>query len=754
MLFRLKLSTAPALLAALVLSGAGPAPRADTAFLGFTTATVETERRLETEFLKLAASADLDGWSRRLSARPHHAGSPHNRDNVAFIAGLFREWGYTVAVEEYDILFPVPLERELELLQPVRFRAALAEAEVAGDASSAARAEVLPPFNAYSADGDVTGELVYVNYGAPEDYELLARYGIDVKDKIVIARYGKTWRGIKPREAAQHGAIGTIIYTDPAEDGYAQGDVYPAGPFKHATGVQRGSVMDITLYPGDAQTPGRAAVKNARRLPLDQTPTIMRIPVLPISYADAQPLLQALAGAVAPPEWRGALPITYHLGPGPARVRMKVKFDWRRIAIQNVIARWPGARQPDQWVIRGNHQDSWNHGASDPVSGLVAVMAEAQATAALARAGNPPARTLIYAAWDAEEPGLIGSTEWAEQHARALGEQTVAYINSDNNGRGFARIGGSHTLERFLNQVAAAVTDPQTGGSVLARARAAVTVYGDDKARADLAGRSDLRIAPLGSGSDYSPFLQHLGIASVNLGFSGESANGSYHTLYDTYEHYSRFQDPGFRYGTALAGMAGLAVLRLANAEVLPFRFSGLADNIKLYLEELQELAASQRKQADVRNQQLREGVFSLALDPLKPLQPPPPLPEVPYFNFAPLQNALSGVQEAARDLDAALDQLDPARLKPEELDELNRRLFQSERQLIRADGLPGRDWYRHQIYAPGFNTGYEVKTLPRVRENMEARRYDQVDAAISYTAAVMSDFVVYLKGVRALLSP
>jgi N-acetylated-alpha-linked acidic dipeptidase len=724
---------------------------ADPPMLGFTGDNVTAQLALEKEFLARVSADDQAAWSKRLSARPHHAGSPHNRDNVIFLAGLFKNWGYQVEIAEYEVLFPVPMSRELELLEPGRFRASLTEAAVAGDASTAAVGEVLPPYNAYSADGAVTGELVYVNYGVTEDYELLERYGIDLAGKIVITRYGKSWRGIKPKLAAAHGAIGAIIYSDPAEDGYTQGDVYPAGPFKHVTGVQRGSVMDITLYPGDALTPGRGAVKNARRLARGEAPTILTIPVLPISHADAEPLLRALGGAVAPPEWRGALPITYHLGPGPARVRLNVESDWRRVTIQNVIARWPGAKYPEQWIIRGNHQDSWNHGASDPVSGLVAVLAEAQAVAALARAGSPPARSVIYAAWDAEEPGLIGSVEWAEQHQRDLRENAVAYLNSDSNGRGFAQIGGSHTLEHFFNQVAAAIIDPQTKVSLTERQRAFIAVNGDEKARADLTNRRDLRLAPLGSGSDYSPFLQHLGIASANLGFGGESANGSYHTLYDTYEHFTRFVDPGFRYGTALAGLGGVATLRLANAEMLPFRFAGLADNLKLYAEELETLADEQRKLAGLRRKLLDDHSYSLALDPEKTLRPPQPLPPVPHFNFAPLKNALAALEEEARNLDATLDQVDTAALADEKLSELNRRLYQSERELTRSEGLPGRDWYRHQVYAPGVHTGYAVKTLPRVREAIEDRRYATVDAEIAHTAGVLKDFTTYLQETRML---
>jgi N-acetylated-alpha-linked acidic dipeptidase len=595
----------------------------------------------------------------------------------------------------------------------------------------------------------VTAELVFVNYGIPEDYELLERYGIDVTGKIVIAKYGRSWRGIKPKLAAEKGAIGTLIYSDPGDDGYAAGDVYPDGPWKNASGVQRGSVMDMPLYPGDVLTPGKPAIKGTRRLKQDQAPTITKIPVLPISYRDAQPLLAALGGEVVPPEWRGGLPITYHLGPGPARVRLKLEFDWQRIEIRNVVARWPGSEFPDEWVLRGNHHDGWNHGAADPISGLVALMSEAKALAGLAKAGQPPRRTVVYAAWDAEEPGLIGSTEWVEKHLKTLDEKAVVYVNTDGNSRGFPSLGGSHTLEPFFNEVANAVTDPQTGVSVAERLRDVISTGEDAERRADLESREDLRLNPLGSGSDYTPFLQHAGIASANLAFGGEGNGGSYHTLYDTYEHYTRFRDPGFVYGVTLSELAGIATLRMANADVLPFRFSGLVDNLQTYLEEITELAETERAAAERVNTLLVSGKYELALDPQKTLGPPRAQPPVPHFNFAPLQNALADLTAVATQLDASLD----SNLIPTELVAVNRMLFRSERQLTSVDGLPGRDWYTHQIYAPGFYTGYGVKTLPRVREAIEAQLYEDVDIQIAKTAATLAEFTNYLRDLAELLA-
>ena len=717
--------------------------------LGFSAAGAARQHALETDFRALLSAQDQSRWAAELAAHPHHAGSPHTRSNVAFIAALFRDWGFEVTVEEFDILLPVPKERLLELLEPTTYRAALVEDIVDQDASSTERDEVLAPYNAFSPDGDVTGELVFVNYGIPEDYEVLARYGIDVAGKIVIAKYGRSWRGIKPKLAAEKGAIGTLIYSDPADDGYARGDVYPTGAFKNDSGVQRGSVMDMPLYPGDVLTPGEPAIKGTRRLSIAQAETIAKVPVLPISYRDAEPLLSALGGETVPREWQGALPITYHLGPGPAKVHLKVSFDWQRITIQNVIARLPGTQFPDQWVLRGNHHDAWNHGAADPVSGMVALLSEAQAVGALARAGRAPRRTLVYAAWDAEEPGLIGSTEWVEKHYVQLREKAVVYLNTDGNGRGFASVGGSHTLESFFDEVLGSVSDPQTSVSLGERLRASRAVNGSPEQREEIESRSAIRINPLGSGSDYTPFLQHAGIASANLAFGGESAHGSYHTLYDTFEHFVRFRDPGFSYGVALADMAGTATLRLANAEVLPFRFAGLVDNLQLYVKQVEELAEEQRKEADRINSLLAAKTYALALDPAKSFGPPAAKKPVPHFNFAELKNAMERLAQVSESLDSALL---PGEVSATVLAQVNRQLYMSERALTAESGLPGRQWYRHQIYAPGFYTGYGVKTLPRIREAIEAELYTTVDAEIALTAAVLFAFADHLDGIEALL--
>ena len=701
--------------------------------LGFDEAGAAAQLELEADFDSRLSAADQEEWLRILSRDPHHVGSPEGRAVVDFVAARFEEWGYDVEIAEYQVLFPSPRTRELELVAPTRYTAGLTEDTLPEDPSTARTDNLLPPYNAFSIDGEVEAELVFVNYGTPADYEILDRYGISVEGKIAIARYGGSWRGIKPKLAGEKGAIGTIIYSDPADDGYGAGDTYPDGPYKHESGVQRGSVMDMPTYPGDPLTPFVGATAEAERLPREEAPTITRIPVLPISYRDALPLLEAMGGEVVPREWRGGLPITYHLGPGPARVRMKLEFNWDIVPAYNVIARLEGSEYPDQLVIRGNHHDGWNHGAADPISGLVALMGEARALAELAAEGNGPKRTVVYAAWDSEEQGLIGSTEWVEHHAAMLDKNAVAYINTDGNSRGFVNIGGSHVLEKMANEVMRDVEDPQTGVSVAERRRARIEVNGNAAASAELNHRADLRISPLGSGSDYSPFLQHLGIASLNISFGGEASDGSYHTLYDTYEHYTKFRDPGLAYNVALAQVAGRATMRLANAPRLPFEYTGLSDNISLYMSEIEELADSMREATLSSNARIESGVYDLALDPTRNIVPPLKKAEVPYFNFAPLKNALDELEQAA----ASYADVVASGLPASESE--NRLLYTSERELTRDDGLPGRPWFTHHIYAPGFYTGYGVKTIPGVREAIEERQYKLVEDEIFVAADVIS---------------
>ena len=723
--------------------------------LGFDTAQARTEYKREAQFDTQLKANNLRDWMKRLSARPHHVGSPYDAENARFIASLFKSWGYDTRIDTSYVLFPTPKLRLLELTAPTPFKASLTEASIQEDPVSGQTREQLPPYNCYSPDGDVTAQLVFVNYGLPDDYTELERRGIDVKGKIVLVKYGHSWRGIKPKVAAEKGAIGCLIYSDPKDDGYSQGDVYPKGAFKNETMVQRGSVLDMPTYPGDPLTPGYGATKEAKRLAYTAAPTILKIPVQPISYADALPLLSVLGGPVAPPAWRGGLPIPYHLGPGPATVHLKLEFNWKTEPVYNVIAMMKGGDFPDQWIIRGNHHDAWVNGANDPVSGLVSVLEEARALSELAKMGWKPKRTLVFAAWDGEEPGLLGSTEWVETHEPLLKKNAVVYLNTDSNGRGFLGVGGSHTLEKFFSQVARDVPDPEKGISVLERRRALDLIRALDAknapadARPENSTRTDLTIEALGSGSDYSSFLQHEGIAAMNIGFGGEDNGGEYHSVYDSYDDYIRFKDPDFAYGITLAKVMGRCLMRLANAEVLPFAFVNFSNTVVKYGQEVKKVAEMMRAETDRQNQLIQTKKYEAVADPRETFVPPVRQDPVPYLNFAPLENALNRLEKSARSYDQ-MTKAAQARAGAQQ-QELDRTLYQTERYLISEPGLPRRPWFKHQIYAPGFYTGYGVKTLPGIREAIEARKWDEANEQIRITAATLDRFTDQIDKATAL---
>ncbi|HEX8658441.1 MAG TPA: transferrin receptor-like dimerization domain-containing protein [Hymenobacter sp.] len=744
------------LLAAGLLAGprapAQNTPTEPKPLLGFEARTAATEYQLEKQFDAQLRPDDLRQWLKRLSARPHHVGSPYGKDNAEFLAGLFRLWGYDTRIDVSYVLFPTPKLRVLELVAPTKFIAGLTEKPVAEDATSGQISEQLPIYNCFSRDGDATAELVFVNYGVPKDYEELERRGIDVKGKIVIAKYGGSWRGIKPKVAAEKGAIGCLIYSDPKDDGYGQGDVYPKGPFKPETGAQRGSVLDMPTYPGDPLTPGYGSTKNAKRLDYKKAPTLTQIPVLPISYGDAQPLLAALAGPMAPEAWRGALPIPYHLGPGPAKVHLQLAFNWKTEPVYNVIATLKGSQYPDQWVMRGNHHDAWVNGASDPLSGLVAELAEAQAVGALYKAGWRPKRTLMFCAWDGEEPGLLGSTEWAETNAKQLQQHVVAYLNTDSNERGFLYAAGSHTLEKFFNQVSRDVVDPEKNISISDRRRALDLISGSAEAQKDARDRPDLRLAALGAGSDYSPYIQHLGIPAMNVGFGGEGEGGEYHSIYDSFDHFTRFKDPNFVYGVVLAQTMGRAVLRLANADVLPFEFQNFSNTVAKYGAEVKQLTDNLRAETEKQAKLLAEKRYQAVADPTETLFPPKAHAPVPFLNFAPLDNALSKLEQSAQGYAQARQA--NAALSAERQKDLDQLLYQAEQQLLSSEGLPRRPWYRHQLYAPGFYTGYGVKTLPGIREAVEERKWAEADEQIKRTAAALERFAGQVNRAAAVASP
>ncbi len=690
-------------------------------------------------FRAIPEAGNIGEYMRIMSARPHHLGSPYGKENAEWMLAKFKEWGWDARIENYDVLFPTPKERLVEMVAPTRLRLSLEEPAVGVDPTSSQRSEQLPSFNAYSVDGDVTAPLVYVNYGRPVDYQELDRRGISVKGAIVIVRYGASWRGIKPKVAAERGAIGCLIYSDPRDDGYYVDGVFPDGPMRNKDGVQRGSVMDMPTFPGDPTTPGRGSIPGAERLDLNQTTTLTRIPVLPISYGDAQPLLAALAGDVVPMDWRGGLPITYRTGPGPVRVHLKVAFDWSLKRVHNVIARLEGSMYPDEWIVRGNHHDAWVNGAQDPASGMSAELEEARALGELVKQGWRPRRTIVYAAWDGEEQGLLGSTEWVEHHQAELRDKAVVYINTDGNGRGFLNAGGSHALEAVVNSVAQEVEDPQTKASVWKRMQALEIRRGPAAVRNEARSRPDLRIDALGSGSDYSAFLQHAGIPTLNLSFGGlDPSDGIYHSIYDDYYHFTKFLDTDFTYGRALAQTVGSLVIRFADADILPFQFTNLADTVQTYVTELQTLLRDAQAEIRETNRQIEEGVFTALADSRRPFRQPVVESVPPSINFAPLENAAAQLTQAAERYRKSLE-ASRARLTPDVIQTMNKRLIHSERQLTDTAGLPRRPWYRHLLYAPGYYTGYAVKTMPGVREALEEKNYAEAEREIARVADALS---------------
>ena len=728
---------------------------------GFTAQSSALERSWEAKFRAIPEPKRMRDMMQRLAAHPHHVGSPYGKQNAEWIRDQYASFGWDARIETFDVLFPTPVERVVEMVAPTKYRAILQEPTVPADPTSSQHAEQLPTYNAYSIDGDVTGPLVFVNYGVPADYEELERRGISVKGAIVIAKYGGSWRGIKPKVAAEHGAIGCLIYSDPGDDGYGGGAVFPKGPMRPPRGVQRGSVADMPTYPGDPLTPGVGATKEAKRLDVRQAPTMTKIPVLPISYGDAQPLLAALTGPVVPSQWRGGLPITYRFGPGASRVHLKVKFDFGLKPVYDVIARLPGTTEADQWIIRGNHHDAWVNGAEDPISGQVAELEEARALGELYKQGWRPKRTIIYASWDGEEPGLLGSTEWAEAHADSLIPHAVAYLNSDSNGRGYLGVEGSHSLESFINGVEQDITDPESNVSSWKRNQAALVMRGDPDARAG----GDLRIGALGSGSDFTPFLQHLGVASLNMGYGGEDDGGIYHSIYDDFYWYTHFSDTSFVYGRALAQAVGTTVMRLASADVLPFVFTNLAATTHRYIDELQQLRDRRSKEIDEERRRVSDSVYAIVRDPRDPVGAPRLQTPPPRFDFAPLLDAQDSLSAAAARFEksytawrdgggAAQERAQPGDGGAAGLAEVNRRLMRAERVLMLRDGLENRPWFKHSLYAPGFYTGYGVKTMPGIREAIEQSEWGRVNGEIGRLAEAVNAEAALVKEAATLLQP
>jgi N-acetylated-alpha-linked acidic dipeptidase len=717
----------------------------DAPLYGYSAASSATERQWEEKMRAIPDPKNLRAYMERLTARPHNVGSPYDQDNAEWLLGKFKEFGLDAHIETFTVLYPTPKDRLVELVDGgPHFTAKLQEPPVPDDPTSRQTSEQLPTYNAYSIDGDVSAPLVYVNYGVPEDYEVLERRGVSVKGAIVIARYGKSWRGIKPLVGAEHGAIGCIIYSDPRDDGYSGGETFPKGPWRPKDGVQRGSVQDSAVFMGDPLTPGVGATADAKRVPLKDAQSLTKIPVLPISYADAEPLLAAIGGPVAPRDWRGGLPITYRIGPGPAKVHLKMFSNWDMKPLYDVIAKIPGSTFPDEWVIRGNHHDAWVNGAEDPISGMVTVLEEARSAGELLKQGWKPKRTIIYCAWDGEEPGLLGSTEWVETHVDELRQHAVMYVNSDSNSRGYLEMEGSHTLEHFMNDVARDVQDPETKLSVWKRAQLrGIAEAATAEERRELLERHDMRMDMLGGGSDHAPFINFAGIASIGIGYGGEDHGGIYHSIYDDFYWYTHFSDYDFVYGRALSQTGGTAIMRMADADLLPFQFADFADDVKMYVREVEKFAGQQRDEIQERNQKIQEGLFEATSDPRETWVAPKKEEMPPHLNFAPLDNAVEDLSRSSAEYQKTLERLSAnggAALASASLQEVNQLLIQSERKLTTSEGLPGRFWYKHELYAPGAYTGYAAKAIPAVRENLEQKKWKEAEQAAARVAQVLEN--------------
>ena len=709
---------------------------------GFYEKNIEKQINLESTFDKNLSKENIGENIKRLSSKPHAVGSPGSKENAEYILALYKKWGWDAKIETFHVLFPTPKTRLLEMTSPTSYKALLKEPALKEDATSGQQ-DQLPTYNAWSADGDVTAELVFVNYGLPQDYEVLDKMGIDVKGKIVIAKYGHSWRGIKPKVAQEHGAIGCIIYSDPMDDGYFAGDVYPKGAYRNEHGVQRGSIMDMVIYPGDPLTPGIGAMEDAKRLDRLKAPNLLKIPVLPISYHDATPLLESIDGPVAPNDWHGGLPFAYHIGPGKTKVHLNVAFNWDIVPCYDVIAKIQGSKFPDEWVIRGNHHDAWVNGANDPISGQAALLEEAKSIGNMLSSGWKPDRTLIYCAWDGEEPGLLGSTEWVEKHEKELQQKAVVYINSDGNGRGFLSVEGSHALEPLMDEIAKEVIDPQTNVSVFERKKANEAISAKStEAKKKILDEKNLKLDAMGSGSDYSAFIQHSGVPALNIGYGGEDEGGEYHSIYDSYDLYAKFKDPGFQYGVTLAETAGHAVLRMANADVLPFDFTHLYNTIDNYSKDLISLLQKTKETTDIENQIIKSGGYTIGEDPTKKLINPVVKSEVPYLDFSPLQNALEALKKSTDSLKSIYEN----KIKTNSSSaSFNQSLYRAEQQLLSETGLPRRAWYKHTLYAPGFYTGYGVKTMPGIREAIEQRKWKEAQEQIEVVAKAINRLADYL---------
>jgi N-acetylated-alpha-linked acidic dipeptidase len=680
-------------------------PQAPAAIRGFTPERAEAQRALEEKLQRIPSPESAEKHLRFLTSEPHMAGTDGSRRVAEYIRDRFRSYGLETEMKTYKVWLPQPKEVRLELIFPEKKSLATQEDPYDGDKDTHHRNAVIG-FNGFSASGEVKAEVVYVNYGLPEDYQRLRELGVRVEGKIALARYGRSFRGIKALVAQENKAVGLIIYSDPFDDGYMAGDAYPRGPYRPSSGIQRGSVYYGVFYPGDPLTPGVAATEDAKRLDPAEAKSLPRIPVMPINYRDASEILSRLNGPRVPREWQGGLPFTYHIGPGKAAVHLKVEMDYQLRAIYDPIARIRG-QNDDQWVIVGNHHDAWVFGAVDPSSGTTTMLEMARALGELVRSGWKPRRTIILACWDAEEYGLIGSTEWVEEHRDELRRKAVAYINVDSavSGPNFGSA-ATPSLRAFVREAVRMVSDPQTGKSVYdawkdnatrGQARRRSTAGTDSPASRD----ADVPLGVLGSGSDFTAFYQHVGIPSLDFGFGGEY--GVYHSIYDNFFWMKNWGDPNFAYHATAARVLGVLTTRMAEADVLPFDYETYAAEMQRYVGELQKLVAENE------NGQLD----------LKPV----------------IEAAATFADVAARAQKAIADPTAVA-ANPSRAVKINRALVEAEQALLAPSGLSDRPWYRHTIFAPGKYAGYAAVLLPGVREAVDRGDW----AAARSEAAALAD--------------
>ena len=690
----------------------------NSSLFGFRDATAELKS--ESRFLAVPDPKRAEEDLRILTQAPHIAGSPEDKATADYVAAKFREAGLDTEIVEYRVWFNYPSEISVDMTAPAGVMMHGPSREhVEGDPFQD-DPRIPVPYNGMSPSGDVEAEVVYANYGSPEDFEKLAQMNVDVRGKIVLVRYGQNFRGVKTFVAQEGGAAGVIIFSDPADDGWKRGDMYPQGPWRPATGVQRGSVGYMFEFAGDPTTPGIASVPSlpdSKRTPPERSAQMPKIPTTPLSYEDAWPILEHLGGPESPREWQGALPFTYHVGPGPSKVKMHLKQDYQYRTIWDVIGRIRGSEFPDEWVVAGNHRDAWVYGAVDPNSGTAAMLESVRGLGELLKSGWKPKRTMIIASWDAEEEGLIGSTEWGEEHADEL-KHAVSYFNMDVGVSG-AKFGASAvpSLKEFLREVTKSVPSPQ-GGTVYEswrRANQAGSEFFNPQETSSSTfrppvaqSRADVPVGDLGSGSDYTVFLQHLGVPSTDISSTG--AYGVYHSTFDDFTWFKKFADPDFVYEQEMARVYGLEALRMADADVLPFDYEEYGKEIRVYID-------GAKKKAESR-----------------------------FGNRMP---DFSGAAEAARHFEeAGAKILSKEKKPPQDPSRLNHALGEAERALLLPEGLPTRPWYRHAIYAPGRYTGYAAVVIPGVNEAIDAGDLERtrqqlaaLTAALHGTASVLENF-------------